>query len=181
MFEEMKKKLDQVLDLVSQDLNQIKTGRAKPAMVENVLVEAYGGRMPLIELSSVSAPDPHLLVISPWDKSVVSSIEKALSQSDLNLNPVVDGQVIRINIPQLTGERRQEMVKLVHQRIEGGRQMCRTVRNDIKKSVEGQKGQAGISEDDISVQLDEMQTIFDSYLERLDKLGEEKEKELKEV
>lgn len=182
MFDKMQKKLDEVLTLVKDDLTQIKTGRAKPAMVETVQVEAYAGqRMPLMELASITAPDPHMLMVSPWDKSVIGAIEKALSASDQNLNPVVDGEIIRISVPALTGERREQLVKMVKQRVESGRQMMRGVRNDEKRDIDGSKGEAGVSEDDIARQLEEMQKVFEAAMKRLDELGEAKETELMEM
>lgn len=180
-FSGLKSKYDQVIQIVEDDLRGIQTGRAKPALVEEVQVEAYGSRMPLKELASITAPDPHMIVIQPWDKSVVSSIEKALSTGKVQFNPNVDGQIIRINIAQLTGEKREEYVKLVHQRIESGRQMIRAERNDTKKQVDGQDGQPGISEDDIKRDLEELDKITSTYLEKMEAMGEEKEKEIRTI
>lgn len=182
MFDQMKQKLDSVLDLVREDLNQIKAGRAKPSLVENIRVEAYEGQsMPLIELASISAPDPHQLLISPWDKTILKTIEKSLRDSEQNLNPTVDGDIIRIQIPPLTGERREELVKMVHQRLESGRQMMRTVRNEQKKSIDDMEGEPNVSEDDLERFLEEMQEIANEYNDRLDKIGESKEVELREI
>lgn len=181
MFEEMKKKMDSVIGFVSEDLKQVKTGRAKPSLIEGVMVEAYGGMMHLKELASISAPDTHLLTVSPWDRSVLSAIEKALAKSSLGVNPVVDGEMIRIALPALTQERREEMVKLVKQQIESGKQMLRGVRNDTKKLVEDQKGDAGVSEDDIKQQLEQMQKLFEEWNEKLEAVGKEKEVELLQI
>lgn len=180
LFDEMKRKLEATLKVVEEDLGMIKTGRAKPSLVEHILIEAYegAGRMPLMELSSITAPDPTMLVISPWDQTVVKKILSGLAQSDLHLNPVMDGNVIRIAIPPLTEERRRELVKMVHQKVEGGKEMMRDVRNDTKKMVDHQKDEADVSEDDIKRWLLEMQNLFDDYIEKLENLGEEKEKEL---
>jgi ribosome recycling factor len=179
-FDEMKNKLETTLRIVSEDLGMIKTGRAKPALVEHVMVEAYegAGKMPLMELASITAPDTTMLVISPWDQNVTRKIVTAMSQSDLNLNPIIDGNIIRISIPPLTEERRRDMVKLVHMKIEGGKEMMRDVRNDIKKAVDGQKDQPDISEDDIKRDLIEMQKVFDAFVEKLETLGKTKEEEL---
>jgi ribosome recycling factor len=179
-FDDMRKKLDTTLRIVNDDLGMIKTGRAKPSLVERVMVEAYdgAGKMPLMELASITAPDTTMLVISPWDQNLVRKIVTAMSQSDLNLNPVVDGSIIRITIPPLTEERRRDMVKLVHMKIEGGKEMMRDVRNDAKKAIDAQKDQPGISEDDIKRDLEEMQNIFDGVIDSLEELGKSKEQEL---
>jgi ribosome recycling factor len=182
MFDDMKKSLEQVLKVVSEDLQMVRTGRAKPSLVEEVMVEAYPGtRLPLKELAGISAPDPHMIVIQPWDQSVLHKIEVGLQKSDLNLGPVVDGNLIRISIPALTEERRLDLVKMVKQKIESGHEMMRSVRVEQKKEVDDQKGKAGVSEDDIKNWLAEMQKIHDEYLKKLEELGEKKEKELMEI
>lgn len=182
MFDEMKKKLEAVVELVKNDMNSVKTGRAKPSLIEHIQIEAYeGATMPLVELASISAPDPHLLVVSPWDQSVIKKIETGLSKSDMQLNPVVDGQVIRINIPALTEERRRDLVKLTKQKLESGKEMMRGIRNEMKKDVDSKEGQPGVSEDDINLWMKEMQEIYEDFMKQLDDLGEVKEKELMEI
>ncbi len=182
MFDEMKRKLERTIALLKEDLKSIKTGRAKPAMIEHIEVEAYeGSKMPLIELASITAPDPHLLLVQPWDQSVIKKIEGALRVSELGLNPVVDGQQIRISVPALTEERRREMVKLVGQKVESHREMARNVRNEQKKNIDGMKGEPGVSEDDIHKWLEEMQEIYESYMDQLDEIGKSKEAELMKV
>lgn len=182
MFDDMKQKMQGVVDLMKQDLNGVKTGRAKPSMIEQIKVEAYAGTwMPLLELSSINAPDPHMLLVQPWDHSVTAKIEKALATAEIPLNPVVDGNVIRITIPPLTEETRKEMVKLVKQKIESGKEMLRGIRNDVKREIDNQKDDAGVSEDDIKSWLEEMQKINDNFMKTLEDLGDAKEKELMEI
>jgi ribosome recycling factor len=182
MFDDVKKDMDQVLKVVQDDLALIRTGRARPDLVENVEIEAYpGSRLALKELASISAPDTHMLVISPWDQSILKAIETGLSKSELQLNPVIDGNIVRIAIPQLTEERRLDLVKLTKQKIESGHQMMRDVRNEAKKSIDAQKGEAGVSEDDIERWLEELQKLHEEYLTRLKEMGEQKEKELMEM
>jgi ribosome recycling factor len=182
MFDEMEDKLKRVVEHVKQDLNGIKTGRAKPSLIEHVLIEAYEGqRMQLVELASISAPDPHMLLVQPWDQSVISKIEKGLATSEMHFNPVVDGQVIRISIPPLTEERRRELVKLVGQKLEAGKEMMRGIRNETKRDIDEKKGKDGVSEDDVRGWMEEMQTLHDTYITQLDDLGEAKEKELMEI
>ena len=182
MFDKMISHMQKVLLLVEDDLKQIKTGRAKPSLVEHVKVEAYEGQvMPLIELASITAPDPHTLLISPWDKTIVDKVYKTLSAGEQSLNPVIDGDLIRISVPPLTQERREELVKLVKQRLEAGRQMLRQLRNDTKKDIDAMEGEPGVSEDDVKRYLDDMQKKFDEFLVKLEDLGKTKEKELMEL
>ncbi len=175
------KDADKVLEVVIGDMATVKTGRAKPSLIENVMIEAYGTRMKLMELASISAPDPMLLMIQPWDKGNLSAIEKGMMVSGLNLNPVVEGDHIRIAIPALTQERRQEMVKLIKQKLETGRQMLRDVRQKYKKAIDDQKGKPGISEDTIETDLKTLQDKVEIHMQKLEKLAEDKEKELMQV
>ena len=175
-FSSLSGKYEQVLSIVGDDLKMIKTGRAKPSLVEDILVEAYGSRMPIKELGSISAPDPHMLIISIWDQSVLASVEKALTQAEFSV--AVDGQGIRVTIPQLTGEKRQDMVKQVQQKIESGKQMLRNERTSCKKRVEGQKGDDGVSEDDIKAELEKLEEVTKEFIAKLEKLGGDKEQEL---
>jgi ribosome recycling factor len=182
MFDEFKKRLEKSLEVVAEELKLIRTGRAKPSMLEHIRVEAYGGQqMQLNELATISAPDSQLLIVSPWDKSVVGQIEKAIRISNLNLNPVVDGDIIRIVVPQLTQERREEMVKLVKQKMESGKNMLRDSRTRMKKELDDMEDDAGVSEDDIKSWMEDMQKLFEQYQQKLEAMGESKEKELMEL
>lgn len=182
MFEEMKKKLEQSIKVVTDDLAMVRTGRAQPSIVENISVEAYPGTwMKMLEVASISAPDTHLLVIKPWDQSTLKKIETAIAAANIGINGIIDGDMIRIAIPTLSEERRLELVKSVKQKIESGKTILRDIRTDEKKEIEGKKGKPDISEDDIDRWLDEMQKLFDSYIEKIEKLGEEKEKELMQI
>ena len=169
---------DRVLEVVQGDMATVKTGRAKPALIEHVMVEVYGTHMKLLELANISAPDPTLLVVNPWDKSNLSAIEKAIASAGLNVNPVVEGDHLRIVIPALTQERRQEMVKLVKQKLESGKQMLRDVRQKYKKAIDDQKGKPGVSEDDIAVDLKTLQDKVELHTGKLESMAQEKEKEL---
>ena len=179
MFDDLKKNSERVLQIVKDDLAMIKSGRATPTMVEKIPIEAYPpNKMPLVELASITAPDPHLLVIQPWDNSVIKQVVSGLSASDMHLNPVVDGNIIRISIPSLTEDRRLDMVKMVKQKLEKGKEMLRDVRNEAKRDVDLKKGSSGVSEDDIYKWHDELQKIHDDFVVKLDALATVKEKEL---
>ncbi|NMC35797.1 ribosome recycling factor [Candidatus Beckwithbacteria bacterium] len=175
-------KAEKVVQLLTDDLATMKTGRAKPSLVEHIKVSVYGGTwMEVRELASISAPDANHIIISPWDKSVLKDMEKGLAASEARLNPVVDGDIIRINIPPLTEERRQEFVKLVHQKAESHRAMVRNERRQAKSDIEAQKDQAGVSEDDIHNDIEQLQKITDDIIANIDGLAKAKEEELMQV
>jgi len=132
----------------------------------------------LAEVASVAVPDPQLIVIKPWDKSLLPAIEKAIQLAQLNLNPIVDKDLIRVPVPTLTTERRQEMVKILHQRAEEGRVMLRQIRADIRKDIEKQEGEAGISEDDLKANFTELDDLVKEYMEKIEELVKSKEKDL---
>lgn len=174
-----RKRMDEVVEMVKQDLTGVQTGRARPAMVESVKVEAYeGSYMEIKELGSISAPDPHSLVIKPWDSSVLPKIAKALQEENLGINPMVDSEIIRIVVPSLTEERRGELVKLVKQKIESGKSFLRQVRVEVKQKIDDQKDEAGVSEDDIHRLYDSLQKLMDEYNLKLDEMEKSKETEL---
>jgi len=182
LFDEMRLRMEEVLDLVVEDLEMIKTGVAKPSLIENVQIEAYPGqKLTLRELANILVPDPHMLVVQPWDESVIEKIEKELAESELNLSPVVDKNMIRIAIPPLTEERREELVKLVGQRVESGKQMIRDVRHKKKNEIEEMKNQEGVSEDDVFGWFDELQEITNEYVGKLETIGQRKEVELRQI
>ena len=171
-------RLDSAIEATKKDLSTIRTGRAKPALVEGVKVEAYGTIMELRELAGITAPDTTLLVISPWDKSLINAIANGIRKADLNVNPLVDGELVKIVIPALTQERREELVKLTHQKLEAAKVMIRQIRTEVKNEIEGQKDESGVSEDDIKRWLESMQKSVDEYMMKVDVLGKEKENEL---
>lgn len=180
-FVSFQQRLDKALEHLRSDLASLRTGRASAQLLDPVRVEAYGSNMRINEVANVSAPDPTSIVVSLWDKSLTETVEKAIASSGLNLHPIVAGGVIRINIPPLTQERRTEMVKLLGQKIEQGKVIVRSIRTDAKKEIEDQEGDQGISEDDIKIDLDEMEQIYKKSLETIDKMAQDKEKELMTV
>jgi len=175
---DIKTQMEDVLSLSGDDINSVRVGRAKPALVEKVKVSAYGSRMEVRELGSISAPDPQSLVVKPWDKTVLEAVQKAIFEASLGLNPVVDGDLIRINIPPLTTEQREELSKLIDQKAESARVMVRQVRTSGKDKIESQKGEAGVSEDDIHNTLKELQELTDDYIAKLNELAEDRKKEV---
>ena len=174
----LKNRLELAIDVVKKDLSTVRTGRAKPSLVEDVKVEAYGTYMAIKELATISAPDTSLIVIAPWDKGMVAAISAGIQKSGLNIQPIVDAGTVKISIPALTQERRQELVKLVHQKLEAAKVMIRQIRTEIKEEIEAQEGEAGVSEDSIKMWLESMQKSVDQYMLKIEELGKDKEKEL---
>ncbi len=185
MFLEMfQEKADKALQHLKDELRQVRTGRAQPSLIEglSVPVEAYGGmRMKLMELASISAPDATQLVIQPYDQSVIRDIEKAFQASDLGLNPTVDQSILRIAIPPLTQERRMQLIKVVAGKLEETRVALRGLRTQVKKDIEDQKGESGVSEDDIEREVAELQKRVDVSMKEVDRIGAEKEEDLKQL
>ncbi len=174
----IKDRFDRVVGVVNEDMETVRVGGAKPSLVENLSVEAYGTRMKLVELASISAPDSTQLVIQPWDKSVIHAIEKGFAESDLRLTPNVSGVIIRVIFPPLTEERRLDLAKLIHQKLESGKVLLRQARQDLKEEIEKQKGQAGVSEDDIEAELEELDKLTGEFTAKLETMAKAKEGEV---
>jgi len=178
---EMAEKMDKSLDAFRQELTKIRTGRASLSMLDGIKVEAYGSSMPLNQVGSLTIPESRQIVIQPWDPQVMPGIEKAILKSDLGVNPVNDGKVIRINIPQLTEERRKEFVKVVKKIAEEYRVAVRNHRRDAIDTLKKQKKNKEISEDDQFKLQDEAQKETDRYIAKIDEVAIEKENEVMEV
>jgi ribosome recycling factor len=169
------------IQVLEEDLSGIRTGRASPALVERLHVEYYGVPTPLIQLATISVPDPRTLLIRPFETSVLKSIERAILVSELGLTPNNDGKAIRLNIPTLTEERRKELVKVVHGRLEEGRVAVRNVRRDIIKDLREFEHEKLITEDDLKHTEEELQKMTDRMTEHIDAIGDRKTKEIMEV
>jgi ribosome recycling factor len=178
ILSDLKARLNTALENVRKDIATVRTGRAKPSLVEDVKVEAYGAFMSIKELATISTPDTTLILISPWDKSLTGAIATGIRKAELNINPVVDGETVKVVIPALTQERREELVKIVHQKIETGKVMVRQIRTEIKEEIEAQEGESGVSEDDVKSWLQNMQKSVDECMAKLEDVGKDKEKEL---
>ncbi|MBP7876315.1 ribosome recycling factor [Candidatus Woesebacteria bacterium] len=157
------------------ELNKVRTGRASVNLVDSVMVEAYGTRMHLQEVASISSPDPTLIVISPWDKSLMGAIDKGVRMADLGISPVVDTDVVRLPIPSLTQEKRQELVKIVAKKHEEAKILLRNARAEVKQLIESQKDESGISEDDIKADIEVLDKDHREEVEALEKIAKEKE------
>jgi ribosome recycling factor len=163
------------------DLSGIRTGRASPALVERLQVDYYDMPTPLIQLASISVPEPRALLIRPFDATTLKVIERAIQASDLGLTPNNDGKVIRLNLPPLTEERRRDLVKVVHSRLEESRIAVRNVRRDMIKDLKEYEHEKLISEDDLHEAEDELQKLTDRIVQQIDGIGDRKQKEIMEV
>lgn len=173
--------MERAVEATRREFSAVRTGKATPALLDTIRVDAYGSKLPINQVGTVSAPEPRLLVIQPWDKGLVGAIEKAIRASELGLNPVADGKVIRIPIPPLTEERRREMARLLHKLAEEGRVAIRHARQEANKEIKRRQQAHELSEDDARRELDEVQKLTDQYIARIDELLQAKEQEVMEV
>jgi ribosome recycling factor len=181
IISETQDKMQRAVDGIRHEFSSIRTGKAAPALLENIQVEAYGARMPIAQLGTVSAPEPRLLVVQPWDKTMVGSIQKAILASDLGLTPGSDGNVIRVPIPALTEERRKDLVKFAHKIAETGRVSIRHHRKEANDDLKKQEKDKVLSEDIVRRGEAEVQKLTDEYIEKLEAVLKAKEAEIMEV
>ena len=181
IFSELNSRMEKAVDGLIRELSIIRTGRATPSLVENIMVDYHGAPIPLCQLASISAPEANLIVIHPWDHTLAASIKKAILKSDIGLNPLADGNIIRIAIPPLSEERRIELAKLVSKRVEERRVTLRNIRRDgISKLKEIEKNKE-ISQDELKSAMNRVQEISDNFIDRVGKIGKDKEREIKEI
>jgi len=181
LMADTEERMKKALEAVRRELAGIRTGKATPQLLDMVRVEAYGQHVSLKEVGQVSAPEARLLVVQPWDKSLVKAISRAIQTSDLGLNPADDGQVVRVPVPALTEERRKDLVKLVARLAEEGRVHMRQVRHDVNKDVRLQQESGAVSEDDAKRLVSEVQKLTDRYVGLVDELLKKKTAEVMEV
>ncbi len=181
ILQDARERMDKTADVLKDDLATIRSGRASPALVERLPVDYYGTPTPLMQLASITTPEPRLLLIRPFDPSSMTTIEKAIMKSDLGINPNNDGQVIRLVLPPLTEERRRELVRLVHRRVEEARVAVRNIRRDAIADLRDMEKEKMISEDEYHRLVDQVDEMTKEHIERINKLGERKEQEILEV
>ena len=172
--------MEKAISHTDSELTKIRAGKANPSMLDSVVVEYYGAPTPLSAVGSINTPDPRTIVVQPWEKSLLSVIEKAIVDSNVGLNPQNDGSVIRLNVPPLTEERRRELVKKVKEEAERGRVAVRNIRKDTNGKIQRLKSE-GVSEDEIKTGEGEVQKLTDGYIVKVDKLAEVKEKDIMTV
>jgi len=181
LLQEAEEKMKQAVQAARRDLAAIRTGRANPSLLERVEVDYYGTLLPINQLASISVPEPRLLVIQPWDKNAVKMIEKAILKSDLGLTPTTDGNVLRIQLPPLTEERRKELARLARKEAEDKRVAVRNVRRDVNDAIKKLEKDGQLSEDECRRAQSQVQELTDRYIKEIDDLLAAKEKEILEV
>ena len=182
IYEDAKERMDKAFSVTVEEFSKLRTGKATPAIVEHVKIDAYGTMVPMNQVANIGTPDATLLVVNPFDKSLVGPIEKAIIAADLGLNPSNDGQIIRIPIPSLSEERRKELVKVSHRYAEEGRVAIRNIRRDANDQIKkAEKEESGISEDEMHRALDRIQELTDKEVEQIDELLKKKEEQILEV
>lgn len=180
IFQDTKEHMDKSVSSLNSELNRVRTGRASLSLLDGVKVDYYGTPTPLNQVASLSVPENRLITIQPWDVSVIKDIEKAILKSDLGLTPSNDGKIIRISIPQLTEERRKELVKIVSKITEEHKVAIRNIRRDSNELIKTLKKDGDVSEDDAFKAQEKVQKITDEYVNKIDEINKEKEKEILE-
>lgn len=181
LLKDAETRMSGAIQSLSDDLAGIRTGRANPALVERLPVEYYGSPTPLMQLASISVPEPRSIMIKPFDASSIKDIEKAIRTSELGLNPSSDGKVIHLNLPPLNEERRRELVKHMHHRLEEARVAVRNIRRDLHNDIRDYEKEKLITEDDLKRGEEDLQKLTDKFVEDIAKHGAHKEKEIMEV
>ena len=179
-IEDVKKKLQEIIQLVQSDINSIRTGRATPALVEDISVEAYGGqsKLKVVEMATITVSDPQTLVITPFDKQRIGEIRKGIISANVGLNPSIDGEILRISLPQMTTEDRENYVKLLGQKLEQGKIMIRQVRGDAMKDIKTAFEAKELTEDEKYAAEKELQGTVDNFTQKIEQMGKAKEEEL---
>ena len=174
-------KMRKSIDAVNADFASVRAGRANASVLDRISVDYYGSPTPIQQIAAIASPDPRQLVITPWDGTALKPIERAIQESDLGINPQNDGKSIRLNFPQLTEERRKELVKQIHKYSETGKVAIRNTRRDTMDQIKKMKKDSVITEDDLKQAETEMQKVTDAHIKTLDKVGADKEKEIMSI
>ena len=182
-LDEVKQKMVKVVEFTRGDIGSIRTGRANPTLIENIIIGAYGNttRMRVVELATITAPEPQSLVVAPYDQSIIGDIRRDIEAANIGLQPVIDNNLIRINFPPLTAERRLEFVKLLHHKLEDGRVKIRQVRHDKMSELKRDFEEGNLNEDDRKRLETQLQEMTDKFMTELEALGKDKESELMTV
>ena len=181
LFGDAERRMQKAVEALRQDISSIRTGRASSALIERITVDYYGTPTPINQVASISIPEARLLVIQPWDRKMLIDIEKAIQKSDLGINPNNDGQVIRLAIPPLNEERRRDMVKTLHKKLDEHKVAIRNVRRDAQDKLRDREKKKEVSEDELKRSSERLQKLTDRYIDEMDKVGKTKELEILEV
>lgn len=181
VFADVEHRMKSAVEALQRELNTIRTGRASPTLLDRLMVDYYGTPTPVQQVATIHAPDARSLTIQPWDKNALGDIEKAIQKSDLGVNPTNDGQIIRLALPPLTEERRKELVKVAHKKVDEAKIAVRNCRRDGHDTLREQEKNKEISADDLKRSVDRLQKLTDRYIAELDKQGQAKEQEILSV
>src|SRR5258708_28138764 len=181
IFEDGERRMHKAVDALRQDLTDIRTGRASASLVDRIQVDYYGAPTPINQVSQISVPEARMIIIQPYERKLLTDIEKAIQKSDLGINPNNDGQVIRLNIPPLNEERRREMVKTLHKKLDEHKVAIRNIRRDAQEKLQDREKKKEISEDELKRSKDRLQKLTDRFIDEMDKVGKTKELEILEV
>lgn len=183
LINEVKQKMAKVLEVIKNDLSTVRTGRATPSLVEHISINAYGGaqRLKVMELATIHSSDPQTLIITPFDASIIGEIQKGILEANVGLTPSIDSQVIRISIPPLSEERRQQLIHLMKQKLEGGRIQVRQVRHEAMSEIKKQSSDKVISEDEMTHLEKEVQKLTDDVMGEIEAIGKKKEEDLMQI
>lgn len=181
IFEDAERRMHKAVDALKQDLAAIRTGRASAALVDRIQIDYYGTQTPINQVSQISVPEARLIVIQPYERRLLTDIEKAIQKSDLGINPNNDGQVIRLNIPPLNEERRRDMVKMVHKKLDEHKVAIRNIRRDAQDKLRDREKKKEITEDELKRSTERLQKLTDRFTDEMDKVGKTKELEILEV
>lgn len=181
IVEQNKEQFEKAVEHLKQEISSLRIGRATPALVEDIIVEAYGAKQPLKALASISVSDAKTLTVDPWDKNLIPIVETAIGHSQLGINPVNDGKLIRLPLPELTQERRVELIKILHQKLEQARIAIRKVREDIRRQIEKAEKDKEIAEDEKFKMQDVLEKLVKESNDKVKEIGEDKEKEINTV
>ncbi len=180
-FKNYEEKMDKSIEVLRREFLGLRTGRASPSLLEPVSVEAYGGKVPINQVGNISVPESRLVTVQVWDETLIQSVEKAIRNSDLGLNPMIEGNIIRVPIPELSEERRLEIVKIASKYAEDTKITVRNIRRDAMDKIKDEEKQKNISKDDSFQFSENMQKITDKYIEKIDVLFQDKEKDILKV
>ncbi len=178
IIEDNKNQFEKTIEFLKENISSLRTGRVSPSIVEKIMVESYGTKSELMHLAAISSPEPRTISIKPWDKGILKDIERALSNSDLNVNPIIDEDLIRLNFPQLTEESRKELVKVLAKKLEEAKISLRKQRDKLKEAIISLEKSKEIGEDEKFTSLKELDDLIRDYNEKIKVIGEEKEKEI---
>ena len=181
LFEDAERRMHKAVEILKQDLAAIRAGRASSALVERINVDYYGTPTPINQVATISVPEARLLVIQPWDRKMLTDIEKAIQKSDLGINPNNDGQVIRLNVPPMNEERRRDLIKMLHKKLDEHKVAVRNIRRDIQDRLREREKKKEVTEDELKRSTERLQKLTDRYVDEMDKVGKLKEQEISEV